>query len=155
MRKLQFRKYTEEQFIQAVKDSTSIRQVLTKLNVKEAGGNYYVANKYIKLLKLDTKHFTGPAWNKGKTIGPKRPIEDYLSNKYQIQSDKLKKRLINENIFIHKCCDCNNTSWKDKPIPLELHHLDGNHLNNILSNLKLLCPNCHAQTNNYRGKNKK
>lgn len=41
------------------------------------------------------------------------------------------------------------SEWMGKPIPLELHHKDGNHYNNDLSNLEILCPNCHAQTDNY------
>ena len=92
-------------------------------------------------------------WNKGKKFPPRRPIEDYLSNKQIIQSNKLKQRLIKEKILEHKCHNCNNTQWLDKPIPIELHHIDGNGSNNNLSNLQLLCPNCHAQTDNYRGKN--
>lgn len=48
---------------------------------------------------------------------------------------------------------CGNTEWLDKHIPLELHHINGNHKDNRLSNLQLLCPNCHALTDNYRGKN--
>jgi hypothetical protein len=38
---------------------------------------------------------------------------------------------------------------------LELHHKDGDRTNNILSNIELLCPNCHALTDNYRGSKKK
>ncbi len=44
--------------------------------------------------------------------------------------------------------------WLNKPIPLELHHKDGDNTNNELDNLELLCPNCHALTDNYRGRNK-
>lgn len=39
-------------------------------------------------------------------------------------------------------------------VPLEMNHIDGNHLNNRPSNLELICPNCHALTSNYRGRNK-
>jgi len=49
---------------------------------------------------------------------------------------------------------CKQITWLEKDIPLELHHIDGDHSNNELSNLTLLCPNCHALTDNYRGKNK-
>lgn len=45
------------------------------------------------------------------------------------------------------------TEWNGKPIPLELHHKDGNHYNNDLTNLEVLCPNCHAQTDNCSCKN--
>lgn len=63
-----------------------------------------------------------------------------------------KKVLIQERG--HKCETCSNTEWMGNPIPLELEHTDGNNRNNIKSNLKLLCPNCHAFTDFYRGKNK-
>lgn len=53
-----------------------------------------------------------------------------------------------------KCEECGLTTWRDKKIPLQIHHKDGNHINNELDNLLLLCPNCHAQTDNYAGRNK-
>lgn len=52
------------------------------------------------------------------------------------------------------CEDCGNCDWMSKPIPLELEHIDGNNRNNQKDNLKLLCPNCHAFTEFYRGRNK-
>ena len=147
---MRFNKYTKDELIEAVKVSKSIRQVLILLNVSPHGGNYRVINNYIKKLNLDTSHFTGQLWNKGRTTGPKRPISDYLSNKYSITSHKLRKRLISEGFFEHKCYHCNNSTWNNKLIPLELEHKDGNHHNNELDNLTLLCPNCHAQTSTYR-----
>jgi len=146
---MRFKKYTKEQLIEAVKLSTSIRTTLIKLNVSPHGGNYRVINNYIKKLNLDISHFTGKAHNKGRKTGPKRPIESYLNNEYKITSHKLRKRLIKEGYFEHKCYYCNNTEWNKLPIPLELEHKDGNHYNNNLNNLTLLCPNCHAQTSTY------
>ena len=52
-----------------------------------------------------------------------------------------------------KCEKCGLSTWLGQPIALEIHHKDGNHINNLEENLELLCPNCHAQTDNYRGKN--
>lgn len=54
---------------------------------------------------------------------------------------------------------CEKCGWGEKnpftnTIPLEVHHIDGNYLNTIESNLQILCPNCHALTKNYRGANK-
>lgn len=68
---------------------------------------------------------------------------------------KLKIHLIESGKKEHKCENCNLTSWLNSLIPLELHHVDGNSKNNELNNIQLLCPNCHALTPNYRGKNKK
>ena len=148
-------KYTELKLKNAVKSSYSYRQVLLKLNVRPFGGNYDVLRKAIKHFNLDISHFTGQSSNKGKLFGPKRPIEDYLSNKYTITTHKLRKRLIKEGIFKHKCSNCNKTKWLNNPIPLELDHINGNNKDNSLKNLRLLCPNCHALTSTYRGKNRK
>ena len=146
--------YTKEVLSKICAESYSYRQCLEKMNIVAAGGNYACLKKHIELHNIDISHFTLQGWSRGKIIGPKRPIEDYLSNKAGIQSWKLKRRLIKENILEHKCNNCKQKTWLDDQIPIELHHKDGNHLNNELSNLELLCPNCHALTDNYRGKNK-
>ena len=54
----------------------------------------------------------------------------------------------------HKCQSCFWEFWQLKPIPLEVHHANGNAKDNALTNLQLLCPNCHAMTDTYKGKNK-
>jgi Zn finger protein HypA/HybF involved in hydrogenase expression len=147
--------YSEQELREAVKKSTSIRQVLEKLDIVPAGGNYQTTNRRIKKLNIDISHFTGQAWNRGKVIGPKRPIEEYLIENSVVQSFKLKGRLIAEGLKEHKCECCGITEWNGKPAPIELDHINGNHHDNRLENLRILCPNCHAQTDTYRGKNKK
>lgn len=69
------------------------------------------------------------------------------------QSHKLKMRLIREGYKRAECESCELTEWLGQQIPLELHHVDGDRANNALGNLSLLCPNCHALTDNYRAKN--
>ena len=149
------RKYTDEQFVDAVRTARSLRQVLSLLGLKEAGGNYAALKRRIKELHLDTSHMTGQTWNRGVVRGPQVDLEEYLNNKRSIQSHKLKLRLIREGIFEHKCYSCGLTRWNGQPIPLELEHKNGDPRDNALGNLTLLCPNCHALTVTYRGKNKK
>jgi hypothetical protein len=150
------RTYTDTQFIDAVETSTSIRQVLAKLGLKEAGGNYKVAQQRIEKLGISLADGpNGQSWSKGKTLGPKRPIEYYLTENSYHQSHKLKLRLIQEGIKTHQCEECGITHWNGKTTPIELDHINGNRYDNRLENLRILCPNCHAQTETYRGKNKK
>jgi hypothetical protein len=147
-------KYSPTDLAMAVEASTSMRQVLLKLGVKPYGGNYDVLRKALKHFQLDTSHFSGQAWNRGLKLDPKHPIARYLANELPMQSYKLKNRLLAENIFKAVCTKCNNTTWQDAPIPLELDHINGDNQDNSLSNLRLLCPNCHALTSTYRGKNR-
>lgn len=79
----------------------------------------------------------------------------YFSNKKSISSFKLKNKLFEFKFKEKKCENCKLDTWLDSTIPLELHHIDGNHRNNNLENIQILCPNCHSLTRNYRGKNKK
>lgn len=147
--------YTVDELKEAVKVSSSKRQVLLRLGIVAQGGNYASLERDIIKNNIDTSHFTGKGWNNGKTHGFKRPLEDYLSNKCFINSSRLKQRLIKEKVFSHKCSLCENTQWQNLPIPLELHHKDGNKNNNNLENLCLLCSNCHSLTDNFRGKKNK
>lgn len=148
------KKYTDEQFIQAVKESNTLRQALSKLNLRGAGGNYYCAKDRIKQLNIDTSHFLGKGWAKGKKLPPKQPIENYLVEGKFSSTNTLKRRLFNEGLKHKQCENCGITEWNSQPAPLELDHINGNRYDNRLENLRILCPNCHAQTSTYRGKNK-
>jgi len=92
-----------------------------------------------------------------RKASPKIPLTEIIDKGKHpyYQSFKLKIRLINEGIKKNVCESCGYSSWMGKQINLELHHVDGNRQNHKLSNIKLLCPNCHSQTDTFRAKNKK
>lgn len=100
---------------------------------------------------------TGQAWNQGdryKPIKGAQPLESILIEHSSYRSTyHLKDRLLKECVKEYKCECCGNTEWMGKPIALELHHVNGIKDDLRAENLQLLCPNCHAFTDNYRGKN--
>lgn len=151
------RSWTKIQLEKAAQNSYSYRQVLQRLNLKAAGGNYSQLKKYIKEYNIDISHFKGRGWNKGLQFlfTPKIPLKNILISKSNFQSYKLKNRLIKEGLKPSHCEEC---GWSEKSsdgrLPLELHHIDGNGHNNCLNNLQILCPNCHSLKPNYRGRNK-
>jgi hypothetical protein len=146
--------YSKDQIVEFIKDSISVSEVLEKIGLSQKGGNYKTFHKFVKEYGIDTSHFLGQAIHKGKRFGPKRDIQDYLSNECSISSNNLKQRLINEKFFERMCYSCGRSQWEGKDIPLELDHINGIHSDNSLENLRLLCPNCHALTDTYRGRNK-
>jgi len=148
--------YTIEEFKKAVEESYSIAQALMKLGLSPKGGNYRVFKRFQKLYNIDTSHFTGQGHMKGrKNNFLTKPLGEILVKNCEYSSNKLRKRLISEGLKEHKCECCGLTEWLGEPMPLELDHIDGDHYNNLIENLKILCPNCHAKTPTYRGKNKK
>ena len=146
-------RYTNQQFIDAVSKATNVRSVLGILGLKEAGGNYTTVKNKIKTLNLDTAHFV-THWQKEQRRPVKTavPLVEVLKNGTTVQSYKLKIRLLKAGLKYPVCENCKLDTWLSNPIPLELDHINGNNTDNRLENLRLLCPNCHALTDTYRGK---
>ena len=149
-------KYNKDLLESHAKKCNSIREMLDCFNLKYAGGNYKHIRNLLHYYKIDISHFNGKNWAKGLILKNKRKYQttDLLKNDTLYPSNSLKKRLLSENYKQYICECCLNVEWNGQKIPLELHHKDGNHLNNLLENLMLLCPNCHALTENYKNKNK-
>jgi len=150
------RQYSDEQLALSVKNNVSIAGVLRQLKLRPIGGNYRTINRLVAKLGLDISHFTGQGWNVGLEFKPKKSIPDneiFILNSQYKCSWRLRERyksLTKQNY----CNYCGLSEWMNKPIPLEIHHINGNNTDNRLENLSLLCPNCHALTINYRGRAK-
>lgn len=149
------RKYTDEALAKAVPEALSVAQVLQAIGLRPAGGNYKTVQVRIEELGLDCSHFRRQAWSKGKKI-PRDALlslAEILVEGSHYQSNKLRQRLLSEGLKKPQCESCLLTTWNGKSIPLELEHVNGNSNDNRLENLKIFCPNCHAQTVSYRGRN--
>jgi len=145
---------SDQEIIEVVKVSRSLAAVLRQLGLRP-GGNQSRLKRRIEALGLDTSHFLGQGWQKGRRtpVVPPRPLEEVLVEGSWAQSSHLRMRLIRSGLKEPKCEACGRDTWNDVPIPLELDHRNGRRDDNRLTNLRLLCPNCHAQTPTYRGRN--
>jgi len=82
------------------------------------------------------------------------PLNEILEGKFPFYGrNHLKKRLLKEKIFENKCSICGITEWQNKPLVCHLDHIDGNPQNHRIENLRMMCPNCHSQTDTYGSKN--
>ena len=147
--------FTKEQLQEFCDKSESYRDLKCYIGYKPdgGGGTNQVIKEIINKYDLNTSHFKGQGHR--KNVGKYRvPIEKYLNNEIKIQSYKLRNRLLKEGYFEYKCSCYGLSEWLGNPIPLELHHKDGNKNNNSLENLELRCPNCHYFTDTYKSKNR-
>lgn len=137
----------KEEILKWIEDNESHAEIARRLECKVD-----TLKSYFKKWGIEYK---GNKGLKGKKTDPKRKSAEELAQTVSITSYKLKNRILEDNIKEKKCEICGLEEWLGKTIPLELHHIDGNHSNNDLSNLQVICPNCHAFTDNYRAKNRK
>lgn len=152
-------KYTKEILQEAVLNSTSYAGVLRYLGLRQSGGSQTHIKNRIKEYNLDLSHFVGQAWSAQQKISNK--ADNSYVKKFciilpdgseRIRGKNLTKALL-ENGTSYLCAgqDCPNPEpvWAGKELPLTVDHIDGDFLNNLLSNLRFLCPNCHRQTETY------
>lgn len=149
------RSWSIEELKCAVRESTTYRQVLNRLGLRPAGGNYAQLRKYIRAAGLDTGHFKGQAWSRGKKC-PRptaRPLAEILTENSDFQTYWLKLRLYAANLKPRHCEECGwATTTPDGYLPLELDHVNGNPRDNRLVNLRVLCPNCHSLKPTHRAR---
>ena len=155
--------YTKEWLEELCKSSSSYAQVLTKAGRKQGGGAQATLKKKIEEYQIDISHFSGQGWNKGLTKENDTRVkscEKYSLDEVFIKNSPVTQKVLRgyverHNIIPYKCsfCHCNG-EWQGGIISLEIDHIDGDNTNNEISNLRYLCPNCHALTDTYRGRNK-
>lgn len=149
--------YTPTELQKLLDESDSYADLLRKLGMSEHGGNRTTLRKIIDKYDLD---LTKIRENRNKqnlnTLDnihkKKKPLNEILKKDVSYKSNTLIKRLFEEGYKERKCEKCGITEWMGKEITFQLHHKDGDHHNNELENLEVLCPNCHSQTDNFAGK---
>lgn len=127
---------------------------MRQLGVVQAGGSHMHFKERARRMGLDTSHHRGQGWSRGKTFTPKRTAQEILvlhvPPRKREAAHVLRRALT--SIGREPLCEgCGlGPQWGDKPLVLEVDHIDGNCLNNTAGNLRYLCPNCHSQCETNR-----
>lgn len=148
------RSYTQEQFIEAWMSSTSLRGVALKLGHNGSGSGYHTIRRAAISLGLNQEHMPKSRTDRTATSRRTSLTEILVENSSYNNTDRLKKRLYKENLLEEKCSSCGITEWLGKSAPLALDHINGVRSDNRIKNLRILCYNCHGQTDTFGSKNK-
>lgn len=119
-----------------IKQSFSVVEVIEKLGIKQHGSNHERVRAEIAKRGLDTSHFDPSA---------RRNTASKITHRSVIR-----KRVLKYNLIPYVCVGCGNDgNWMGTKLTLQLDHIDGDSANNIMDNLRFLCPNCHTQTGTW------
>lgn len=137
--------------------SKHLAGVLSQMGMTVTGGSHKTLKKYIKMYEISTSHFESRASIIRRSIiayqeSKKLPISELLAIRKRLSSG-VRKRIFREGLLKYECSKCgNNGNWNGLPLTLQIDHINGGPINNVINNLRVLCPNCHSQTDNFAGK---
>lgn len=141
-----------------INESTTRFEVISKLGRSPTSYMYRRLKVFEMEHKINTSHFnsTNTVLRKQKSDNSRTlTFDDIFCVGSSVSSGIVKKRILRDGLLPYICSNCNNIGqWNNNSLTLQLEHIDGNHMNNTLSNLCFLCPNCHSQTKTYCGRNK-
>lgn len=142
---------SEDDFRAIVKKARSYSDCLRALELNTKGGSSLdILKRRISELRCNTEHFS----RKNSPSYCRYTLDTILvENSSYNNIARLKTRLVESGLLTYQCSICKLTQWQDRPIVLQLDHINGINNDHRLSNLRLLCPNCHSQTETYGGKN--
>jgi hypothetical protein len=145
------RRFGERQLREAVRASSSVAEVVRRLGISPVGGSQAHIGRRIADLRLDTAHFTGGAGAPRRA--PRRnPLVLGSPMDGRVPGERLRRALLRTGVP-EVCAECGTAPWwNGGPLRLEVDHINAAHWDNRPENLRLLCPNCHAVTDTYRGR---
>lgn len=147
--------YSLEELKTAIKENATMAATIRKLNLSVTTTNYRTIGKYIKNNNIDISHWLGHSFSKGKSYVTKNSLtlKEILVENSNFSRGRMKKILLKEGLLKNICYICEINEWMGKKLVLHIDHINGINNDNRLENLRLLCPNCHSQTETYAGRN--
>lgn len=141
---------TKNELEKIIQKSKTLKEVLNYFGIKNNSTNYQILKERLSQDSINQDHLHYDSQFKTDLFLNQILIENSTYNR-----GSLKSRLIENDLLENKCNECGSPpTWNNKKLSLVIDHINGINNDNRLENLRILCPNCHSQTNTFAGKNK-
>ena len=135
---------TKEELEKAVDGARSMTEIVRRLGLNKS-------SKTFKSIQSQMEHY-GISVPYGRKTWTRHTDETIFCVDSNYCNKSLRAKVIKEELVEYKCQGCGISDWQDKPLTLQLDHINGHNRDNRLENLRFLCPNCHAQTDTWGNK---
>lgn len=140
---------SKERLEELIFTSTSSHNIIQNLDIKPHKNYMKLINKKIDEYELDRSKYK----KQQVTSSKERTNEEVFIIGSKCNGQALIKRLLKNSLVDHECALCGlGPEWQGENLVLQLDHINGINTDNRIENLRILCPNCHSQTETYAGK---
>lgn len=150
--------WSKDVLLESIKKSNSKSDILRNIGLKLNSGNFQTLEKYCNVYDIQLENLKFDFKSHSKKNGFQRKLTNeqlFKKNNNRNNSRVIKKRIFDEKLLKNECSICGlGDVWMEKPISLQLDHKNGDRFDNTLDNLRILCPNCHSQTETFGSKNR-
>lgn len=146
-------KYSKEQVEEALQDAKSIKEFIINLGLNVNNGNYRVAKKYASQYGFDLPVYDRGVMMEDLRINNRLSDEEWFSKGPALRSGPSTRKRLIELGHEDRCACGQGPEWNGKPLTLQVDHIDGDRFNNSIENLRIICPNCHTQTETFGNTN--
>ena len=139
--------FSREELISMVNESSTYAELMKKIGYSKSGSALKIVKNKLADLEISTEHFK-------KNVGIERNPDNIFIKNSTADQKTLRKYYYNGGYSEYKCSICGlEPFWNGKELTLTLDHINGNHTDDRLENLRWVCPNCDRQLPTFAGRN--